>query len=166
VMREDGAFAVTRDGWPTCPLPHVRPHRSPCGRFCQRRGTIRRATPYLLGWQEGSLGIDCSGLVQVIAERRGYRLPARNSDIQQDSLGRALDASESKKIAGAGGPDIFWKGHVRGSCPGIADTIVHANAHHMATTNRKTPVTPIARIIYKIKARRQRKIASGSSGLR
>jgi cell wall-associated NlpC family hydrolase len=54
--------------------------------------------------------------------------------MQQDSLGRALDPAESKTLRR--GDLIFWKGHVaivRG-----ADTIVHANAHHMATVIENT----------------------------
>jgi cell wall-associated NlpC family hydrolase len=54
--------------------------------------------------------------------------------MQQDSLGRALDAAETKKLQR--GNLIFWKGHVAIVCD--ADTIVHANAHHMATVIENT----------------------------
>ena len=49
--------------------------------------------------------------------------------MQQDGLGRALSFAESKHLQR--GDLIFWKGHV--AIARDADSIVHANAHHMAT---------------------------------
>ncbi len=54
--------------------------------------------------------------------------------MQQDGLGRALDSGESQKLQR--GDLIFWKGHV--AIARDADTIVHANAHHMATAIEST----------------------------
>jgi cell wall-associated NlpC family hydrolase len=45
-----------------------------------------------------------------------------------------LDAAESKKLQR--GDLIFWNGHV--AIARDADTIVHANAHHMATVIENT----------------------------
>ena len=54
--------------------------------------------------------------------------------MQQDSLGRGLDAAETKKLQR--GDLIFWKAHV--AIVRDADTIVHANAHHQATVIENT----------------------------
>jgi cell wall-associated NlpC family hydrolase len=65
----------------------------------------------------------------------------RDSDMQQAGLGRELDLAESKKLQR--GDLIFWKGHV--AIARDANSIVHANAHHMATTIESTRAA-IARI--------------------
>jgi cell wall-associated NlpC family hydrolase len=137
VTRENGAFAVTRDGW-HLPLPHVDTIDRHADDFV---GVAEQftGTPYLWGGKS-SLGIDCSGLVQVSLNAAGTRCP-RDSDMQQDSLGRALNASESRKLQR--GDLVFWKGHV--AIVRDAETIVHANAHHMATAIENTSAA-IARI--------------------
>ena len=61
--------------------------------------------------------------------------------MQQDGLGRALDASEANHLRR--GDLMFWKGHV--AIVRDATTIVHANAFHMATTIERTK-DAIARI--------------------
>jgi cell wall-associated NlpC family hydrolase len=137
VIREDGAFAVTRDGW-HLPLPHVGRIDRHADDFVSVAEQFA-GTPYLWGGKS-SLGIDCSGLVQVSLNAAGTGCP-RDSDMQQDGLDRALDASESKQLQR--GDLIFWKGHV--AIVRNADTIVHANAHHMATAIENTSEA-IARI--------------------
>jgi hypothetical protein len=130
VVREDGAFAVTRDGW-YLPRPHVGIFDRNADDFVSIAERFA-GTPYLWGGKS-SLGVDCSGLVQVSLNAAGIGCP-RDSDMQQDSLGRELDAAESKKLQR--GDLIFWKGHV--AIARDASTIVHANAHHMATVIENT----------------------------
>jgi cell wall-associated NlpC family hydrolase len=130
VAREDGAFAITREGW-YVPRRHVGSIDAVENDFVAVAEKFV-GTPYLWGGKS-SLGIDCSGLVQVSLNAAGTGCP-RDSDMQREGLGRALSPAETKKLQR--GDLIFWKGHV--AIVRDATTIVHANAFHMATVIENT----------------------------
>jgi len=137
VARDDGSFAVTREG-----LYLPRQHLGPLdGRAVDFVAIAERflGTPYLWGGKS-SLGIDCSGLVQVSLVAVGTKSP-RDSDMQQASLGQPLNPAEAGKLRR--GDLLFWKGHV--AIARDPETIVHANAHHMTTVIENTSEA-IARI--------------------
>jgi cell wall-associated NlpC family hydrolase len=137
VSRDEASFAVTREGW-YLPRQHLGLKDSRAPDFVMIAEAFV-GTPYLWGGKS-SLGIDCSGLVQVSLTAAGLTCP-RDSDMQQQQLGRELGSQEVRKLTR--GDLIFWKGHV--AIARNADTVVHANAHHMATKIEDTSEA-IARI--------------------
>jgi cell wall-associated NlpC family hydrolase len=130
VIREEGIFAVTHEGWhvPRQHLGGLGPHHRDFVAVAERF----IGTPYLWGGKS-SLGIDCSGLVQVSLNAAGTGCP-RDSDMQRDGLGRLLGLAESASLQR--GDLLFWKGHA--AIVRDEETIVHANAHHMAAVIENT----------------------------
>lgn len=82
-------------------------------------------TPYLWGGRS-SLGLDCSGLVQLSLMMAGRAAP-RDSDQQEASLGTPLAGGVEAPLGR--GDLIFWRGHV--GIMSDAKTLLHANAFHM-----------------------------------
>ncbi|AZU03260.1 NLP/P60 protein [Glycocaulis alkaliphilus] len=88
-------------------------------------------SPYLWGGKE-SLGLDCSGLIQVSMEAAGIRIPRDSGDQEAWAKERWSKVPVADSLAGLQRGDlVFWPGHV-----GImtdAVHMLHANAFHMAT---------------------------------
>lgn len=94
--------------------------------------------PYVWGGR-GHNGIDCSGLVQMALMQCGRPTP-RDSDMQRDSIGEALDENAPLQR----GDFVFFPGHV-----GImvdSENMLHANAYWMTTL-----VEPLADVIARLK---------------
>jgi cell wall-associated NlpC family hydrolase len=130
VARTEGSFAVTTAGV-FLPTQHLAPinHRSS---DMVAVAEMFLGTPYLWGGKT-SLGIDCSGLVQVALTACGIGAP-RDSDMQEAGLGASVPVTQLHQLKR--GDLIFWKGHV--AIVRDATTIIHANAHHMATAIEPT----------------------------
>jgi cell wall-associated NlpC family hydrolase len=136
VMREQDTFAVTASGG-FVPKNHLVPLKSNEPDFVAVAERFV-GTPYLWGGKS-TLGIDCSGLVQVALTACGVACP-RDSDMQEAAVGKPAN------LAGLQSGDlIFWKGHVaiaRGR-----NSLIHANAFHMAVT-----IEPVAEALARIAA--------------
>jgi cell wall-associated NlpC family hydrolase len=121
VARQDERFAVTANGW-HLPIAHLSPIKAKAQDFVAIAEEYLH-TPYLWGGKT-SLGIDCSGLVQVALQAAGTTCP-RDSDMQELALGKVSTLGELRR-----GDLVFWKGHV--AIARDSETLLHANAHHMA----------------------------------
>ena len=136
VVREQDSFAVTASGG-YVPARHLRrlgavetDHVAVAERFL--------GVPYLWGGKS-SLGVDCSGLVQVALTARGVSCP-RDSDMQEAAFASSVALGELQR-----GDLVFWKGHV--AIARDAGSLIHANAFHM-----QVAIEPVAEAVARIAA--------------
>jgi cell wall-associated NlpC family hydrolase len=140
VARIDGPFAITASGG-YLPARHLAPLDAMESDFVAVAERFL-GTPYLWGGKT-SLGLDCSGLVQVALAACGIASP-RDSDVQENALGKPL-ASSTDLSKLRRGDLLFWKGHV--AIVRDEATLIHANAFHMAVV-----IEPIEEAIARIRA--------------
>lgn len=131
--REDGFMELATGGWiwaaHTAAMDnHEADHGAVALRFLE--------TPYLWGGRS-SIGLDCSGLVQMALARCGKGAP-RDSDMQS-GVGHAV-AFEGDDTQLAHGDLVFWPGHVGIWLEG--GEFVHANATDMKVS--KGPFATVA----------------------
>jgi cell wall-associated NlpC family hydrolase len=135
VLRTEGPLAATPSGF--VPARHLAPldaHETDFVAVAERFLGV----PYMWGGKT-SLGIDCSGLVQVALHACGVTCP-RDSDMQERALGEAVAADVARLRRG---DLVFWKGHV--AIVRDADTVLHAAAFHMSVV-----IEPIADVVARV----------------
>jgi len=136
IARQDERFAVTAAGW-HIPEAYLAPIKARQPDFVAVAERFLGA-PYLWGGKT-SLGVDCSGLVQVSLEAAGIPCP-RDSDMQEMALGKLSSMASLRR-----GDLIFWKGHV--AIARDPESLIHANAHNMMVA-----IEPVTDAVARIKA--------------
>src|SRR5205823_2253297 len=140
IARTEGVFAITAAGGylPVRHLAAIDEMETDLVAVAERF----LGAPYLWGGKT-SLGLDCSGLVQIALTACGIPSP-RDSHMQEKALGRALapaiDLGTLRR-----GDLLFWHRHV--AIVRDAGSLIHANAFHMAVA-----LEPIEAAIARIRA--------------
>jgi cell wall-associated NlpC family hydrolase len=139
IARVEGALAVTatRGYVPAVHLAPIDVYETDFVAVAERFLGV----PYLWGGKT-TLGIDCSGLVQIALAACGIACP-RDSDMQEQALGKPLSA-DFDGTAPRRGDVVFWSGHV--AIVRDRSTLLHANAFHMAVA-----IEPIAQAVARIR---------------
>jgi cell wall-associated NlpC family hydrolase len=120
VISEDANFAVTAAGG-YVPRRHLATFDETEPDFIAVAERFL-GVPYLWGGKT-SLGIDCSGLVQVALTACGIPCP-RDSDMQEQAIGLPVQSSDIQR-----GDLLFWNDHV--AIARDSNTLIHANGFYM-----------------------------------
>lgn len=145
----DGKFLALREGGYV-----FAGHAAPIGTVAPDYVAVAEGflgAPYLWGGRT-SIGLDCSGLVQLAAEAAGILCP-RDADMQAQEIGRPIDERDALELRR--GDLVFWEGHV-GIMVSPGD-LLHANAYHMAVEREPLDLA---------KARIKRALGSDMTGVR
>lgn len=119
---ENGYCRIDCGGW--VPRRHLRPIGA-AGPDPVASARLFMHTPYLWGGRS-SIGLDCSGLVQLALMNAGRSAP-RDTDQQERALGSRVEGGLDAAVPG---DLLYLKGHV--VILSAPDRVLHANAHHMA----------------------------------
>jgi cell wall-associated NlpC family hydrolase len=96
-------------------------------------------TPYLWGGRT-SIGLDCSGLVQLSLMAAGHSAP-RDTDLQEAMIGQPVAGGRAAELRR--GDLVFWPGHVGIMIDG--EYMIHASGHQMAVV-----IEPLADAVRRI----------------